>query len=85
MVRHQQVTVIGVAGRDQRPAMEEFIERHGLGDMVTIADVDGAVWRRYGIVAQPAWVFLDAAGGQRRVLAALTRADLEARLDALSD
>lgn len=65
--------------------MEEFVARHGLDDMVNIADVDGAVWQRFGVVAQPAWVFLDASTGTgERVLGALPRADLEARLDALS-
>ena len=79
------VRIIGVASRDQRPAMQEFVARHGLGDMVNIADVDGDVWRRFGVVAQPAWVFIDAEGGTgERVLGALPPADLEARLDALS-
>jgi len=79
------VEIIGVASRDQRPAMQDFVARHGLEDMVNIADVDGEVWRQFGVVAQPAWVFLDTdAGTGDRVLGALPRADLEARLDALS-
>jgi hypothetical protein len=87
VVRHYdgKVEVIGVASRDRRPAMQDFVARHGLEDMVTIADVDGEVWERFGVVAQPAWVFLDAdAGTSERVLGALPRADLDARLDALS-
>ncbi len=79
------IDIIGVASRDERPAMEEFVARHGLEDMVNIADVEGAVWQRFGVVGQPAWVFLDAATGDgERVLGAIPRADLEARLDALS-
>jgi hypothetical protein len=80
------VEIIGVASRDQRPAMEDFVARHDLEDMVNIADVDGEVWQQYGVVAQPAWVFVDGdAGTAERVLGALPRADLEARLDGLSD
>ncbi len=82
---NDKIDIIGVASRDQRPAMQEFVRRHGLEDMVNIADVDGAVWQRFGIVGQPAWVFVDgAAGTGERVLGALPRADVEARLDALS-
>lgn len=79
------IDIIGVASRDQRPAMEEFVARHGLEDMVNIADVDGEIWQRFGVVGQPAWVFLDAqAGTNERVLGALPPADLEARLEGLS-
>jgi peroxiredoxin len=79
------VEIIGVASRDQRPAMQEFVARHGLEDMVNIADIDGEVWQQYGVVAQPAWVFLDAGRGTgERVLGALPRPELEERLDALS-
>jgi len=79
------IEIIGVASRDRRPAMQDFVARHGLERMVNIADVDGEVWQRFGVVAQPAWVFLDPDEGTgERVLGALPRADLEARLDALS-
>jgi hypothetical protein len=79
------IDIIGVASRDQRPAMDEFVARHGLEDMVNIADVDGEIWQRFGVVGQPAWVFLDAqAGTGDRVLGALPPTDLEARLEGLS-
>ncbi|CAN5875471.1 hypothetical protein BH23ACT10_BH23ACT10_34930 [soil metagenome] len=79
------IDIIGVASRDERAAMEEFVARHGLEDMVTIADVDGQIWEQFGVVGQPAWVFLDAeAGTGERILGALPPSDLEARLTALS-
>ncbi|HEX6257755.1 MAG TPA: hypothetical protein VFZ70_18240 [Euzebyales bacterium] len=79
------IDIIGVASRDQVPAMQEFVARHGLEDMVNVADVEGEIWQRFGVVAQPAWVFLDAETGEgERVLGALSREDLEQRLDALS-
>lgn len=79
------IDIIGVASRDERPAMQEFVARHGLEDMVNIADVDGEVWQRFGVVGQPAWVFLDAdAGSGERVLGAIPQPDLEARLQELA-
>ena len=78
------IDVIGVASRDQQSAMEAFVARHGLEDMVTIADVDGEVWQRFGVVGQPAWVFLDAETNTgERVLGALPRAEVERRLEQL--
>lgn len=78
------IDIIGVASRDQRPAMQEFVARHGLEDMVTIADLNGEVWQRFGVVGQPAWVFLDAETGTgERVLGALPRGEVERRLEDL--
>jgi peroxiredoxin len=79
------IDIIGVASRDEVPAMEDFVARHGLSDMVNIADVDGQIWEQFGVVGQPAWVFLDAeAGTGERVLGAIPTPDLESRLEALS-
>lgn len=79
------IDIIGVASRDEVPAMEDFVARHGLSGMVNIADVDGQIWEQFGVVAQPAWVFLDAeAGTGERVLGAIPTPDLETRLEALS-
>ena len=65
--------------------MEEFVARHNMGDIRHIADVEGDVWQQYGVVAQPAWVFIDGETGQaERVLGALPEAELEARLEALA-
>lgn len=75
--------MVGVASRDQRPAMQDFVDRHDLG-VTNIADVGGEVWEQFGVVAQPAWVFIDGdTGAAERVLGALPREDLEARLDEL--
>ena len=56
------VTIVGVAGRDDVGPMQEFIAEHGLQDMTHVVDADGAVWASYGISYQPAWVFIDAEG-----------------------
>jgi hypothetical protein len=64
--------------------MRAFVDRHDLR-LTNIADVDGEVWEQFGVVAQPAWVFIDrGAGTVDRVLGAMPRKDLEARLDKLS-
>ena len=79
------VEVIGVAGRDGIPAMEKFVARHGFGEARHIADVDGQVWRQFGIAGQPAWVFIDGGSGDReRVLGAIPTGQLTARLEALA-
>ena len=75
---------IGVAGRDDVPAMQAFIDRHGLDGLPHIADLDGSVWRRFGIAAQPAWVFVDGGTGERRTVhGALDVPGLEAELERL--
>ena len=56
------VTVIGVAGRDEVGPMRDFIAEHGLQDMTHVVDADGSVWSSYGISYQPAWVFIDTDG-----------------------
>ncbi|CAN5278287.1 hypothetical protein BH23ACT9_BH23ACT9_02990 [soil metagenome] len=57
-------SLIGVAGRDTLEQMEGFVARHGLEDVVTIADVDGSVWNRFGVFGQPTWGFVDGATGR---------------------
>lgn len=79
------VEIIGVASRDEVPAMEEFVARHGLDDVRNIADVEGEVWQQFGVVAQPAWVFIDGETGEaERVLGAIPEGDLEGRLESLA-
>jgi peroxiredoxin len=79
------VEIIGVASRDDVPAMEDFVARHGFDDVRHIADVDGEVWQQFGVVAQPAWVFIDGASGEReRVLGAVARDDLRERMETLA-
>lgn len=43
--------------------MEAFVAEHGLEHVTTIADVDGAVWQRFGVVGQPTWIFVDGETG----------------------
>lgn len=42
--------------------MQAFVDRHGLGSMTTVADVDETIWPMYGVRYQPAWVFINQDG-----------------------
>lgn len=55
--------VVGVAGLDGSvDAMRDFVARTGVAGLVHLADVDGVVWRRFGITAQSTFVVLDRTG-----------------------
>jgi thiol-disulfide isomerase/thioredoxin len=51
----EQVPIIGVAGRGEVAAMQEFVADTGTGGITHVNDADGSVWARFGIVAQPAF------------------------------
>jgi hypothetical protein len=79
------VTILGVAGRDDTEAMQAFVDRHGLGQIRHAADLEGLVWERFGVVAQPVWVFIDGETGElRRHVGELTVDQLDAALAKLS-
>lgn len=79
-----QVTFVGVPGHDTDDAHREFVEEHGLEDVVQAVDDDGSLWARFGINYQPAWVFVDEDGGAEVVAGGLYD-DLAARIQALVD
>jgi len=56
------VAVIGVAGLDTVEAMRGFVTMTKLSQMTHLADVDGLVWKRFGIVEQSLFVMLDRTG-----------------------
>lgn len=56
------VQVIGVAGRGDTAAMEEFVEQTGTGGLDHIVDGDGSIWTGFGVAAQPAFAFIDERG-----------------------
>jgi hypothetical protein len=58
------VTIVGVSGRDTVAAMAEFVQRHDLGHIDHAADVEGTVWDANGVGGQPAWVFVDGESGE---------------------
>lgn len=64
------VTIVGVAGRDEVGPMQGFVAEHGLESMTHVVDADGSIWASYGISYQPAWVFI-AADGEAAVAAGM--------------
>ena len=56
------VTVIGVAGLDERANMQPFVDRTKTGSITHLADAEGVVWRRFDVAQQSTYVLLDKAG-----------------------
>jgi predicted DsbA family dithiol-disulfide isomerase len=79
-----QVTFVGVAGRDELPAINAFINDLGVDGFDHAVDDDGAVWAAYGVNSQPAFVFIDDSGETTRVLGAQGLDSLTERLDDLT-
>lgn len=57
-----EVAFLGVAGLGETGAMREFVEDYGLDAFDHVADLDGSVWQRFGVVQQPAYAFIDSDG-----------------------
>ena len=81
---HPGVRFLGVAGLDQPPAMQQFVDRYPVGDFTRLADVDGEVWTKFGITQQPAFAFVGADGTVDVVRGTLSDTELTERIDALS-
>jgi thiol-disulfide isomerase/thioredoxin len=81
---HPGVRFLGVAGLDQPPAMQQFVDRYPVGDFTHLADVDGEVWTKFGITQQPAFAFVGADGTVDVVRGTLSDTELTERIDALS-
>lgn len=78
------VHFVGVAAQDQLPAMRKFVQEYGLESFPHIADTDLAVWKRFGVVEQPAHAFITPDGTVEMVLRQLPTNDLLERVRALA-
>jgi len=56
------VRFLGVPGRSAVPEMQEFVADTGTGALTHVVDVDGSLWQRFGVVAQPAFAFVEEDG-----------------------
>ncbi len=81
---HPDVTFVGVAALDEVPAMQGFVTRYDVGLFPHLADLDGSVWRRFGVTAQPAFAFIGADGSVEVVKGTLSEDDLSTRISALT-
>lgn len=71
-----QVTFVGIAGRGEVGSMRQFVAETDTGGFEHLADVDGSLWQHFGVVAQPAFVFIDASGHTELVPSGLSAGDL---------
>lgn len=70
------VQFIGVAGLGPVSDMQQFVSQTKTGGFTHLADVDGSIWNRFGIAAQPAFVFIRADGSDKSFLGGLGADDL---------
>ncbi|WP_159232832.1 protein disulfide oxidoreductase [Mycolicibacterium vanbaalenii] len=80
-----EATFVGVAALDQEPAMQRFIDEYGIGFFPNIADLDGALWQRFGVTTQPAFAFVTADGSVDVVRGSLSEPALTTRVATLLD
>jgi thiol-disulfide isomerase/thioredoxin len=78
------VTFVGVAARDEVPAMRTFVKQYGLGGFTHLADTDLAIWKRFGVVEQPAYAFITKDGTVEVVTDRVSKDDLMRRAQALA-
>lgn len=71
-----------MAGLAHPDAMRGFVDNFGL-DFPQAISVDGRLWARFGVPAQPAWVFIDDGGQVDTYLDELPREELVQILDAM--
>lgn len=79
-----QVQVIGIGSKDRRGQLDDFVARHDLTTFPNVADEDGSLRARLGVIGQPTWIFISADGSAEKVFGALGEDGLVERLDALS-
>jgi len=77
------VTFIGIPGKGEQPEMEQFVADTGVGGFEHVVDTDGRIWTEFGVVSQPAFAFINAAGDVEMVNGSLTGDELESAARAL--
>lgn len=81
-----QVTFVGVAAHSDVAAMQNFVAKYHL-DFTNLNDADGAVWARFHVPWQPAYVFERADGTSTFVntpTASMSQQELSDRVAALT-
>ena len=75
---------VGVAGRDELAAINDFITTLDVGSFEHAVDDDGALWSSYGITTQPSFIFVDDSGEMTTHVGALGIEGLSERLSELA-
>jgi hypothetical protein len=74
------IQFIGMAGRDTPAAMQEFVDRYGLGSIPHTVSQDAGLWSEFSVAYQPAWLFIDDSGRADLYPGAIPEEDLEGLL-----
>ena len=80
------VTFVGVAAHSDVGQMQGFVSKYGL-NFTNLNDADGAIWARYNVPWQPAWVFYRPDGSSTFVnntTSAMSQQELSGRVAALT-
>ncbi|MDT7785006.1 MAG: hypothetical protein QOF58_3425 [Pseudonocardiales bacterium] len=80
---HNKIQFVGVAAEDQLDAMKKFVSDHKMASFPHLADLDGSVWKRFGVTAQPTFAFVRSDGGVELLTGSPTEEQLDQRLSAL--
>jgi thiol-disulfide isomerase/thioredoxin len=78
------VTFLGVPGLGRTANMHDFVADTGTGGFRHVIDVDGELWRRFGVISQPAFAFVDPDGSVEVFVGSLGEAELARRAAALA-
>ena len=70
------VTFVGVSAQDEIAAMKQFMDKYGTGAFPNIADLDGAVWERFGVTGQPSFALIHRDGTVEMISGPLSQWDL---------
>lgn len=81
--RHSEVQFVGVAAEDQLDAMKKFVSDHRMGGFPHLADLDGSVWKRFGVTAQPTFAFVRTDGSVELLTGSPTEQQLDERVSSL--
>ncbi len=66
-------------------AMQAFVDDTGTGSITHLADLDGDVWKAFGIYGQPAYAFIDDSGSVEIFIGGMGGDALADRIDQLLD
>ncbi len=80
------VTFVGIAAHSDVGAMQNFVSKYNL-NFTNLNDADGAIWARYNVPWQPAYVFYRADGSSTFVnnpTSAMSQQELAGRVAALT-
>lgn len=74
---------VGISGQDDIEEMNSFVTENGVDGFDHVADLNGELWRVFGVSAQPSYVFINDDGTIQRHIGGMASSDLVAQLEEL--